>query len=473
MSLSGVALAWIAGLRQPALLAATGLALTVILRVATFLVAATFSAVVDSRALWLVLLSAAVIVGVAMAKLTRGFWLGASISWIISLIAIGFKFGVGVGERFHEDSVQIIANSLLVFETGQVSSDIKRGLALPLMLNLGADGAILSSFIPLVFGHLLLLAFWFGYQLLKSHVSLPLLLGVGLLLSLVSLSTPMIRVLAFYINSHTMVAFGVGLVTVATLQLVRFLTVDRDALLLVHIGGILIAWSRFEGFAIFLLATLPLLALFSSPSQTDRIRLWLAIQTPVWAWFIWAFMASATLPFFENHLLFFVPLAVTLITGLTLSSAVDRVRHFVPATALTGMAVFVAIFIAHNLGKVPAQLRNLVLGLGGWGFVIPAFLFLLLLIGLQRRTRQYRALILLVALAILGTIAIKYLDGGLGRQGFNDSINRAWSHWLVLWWWVPALGLAELLGELRKKAAAKSNAVGSEQLRFRYINEKR
>lgn len=474
LSLSGVALAWIAGLRQPTLLAATGLALIVILRVATFLVATTFSAVGDSRALWLVLLSAAMIVGVALAKLTKGFWLGASISWIISLIAISVKYGFGVGERFHEDSVQIIANSVLVFETGQVSSDIKRGLALPLMLNLGADGVIFSSFIPLVFGHLLLLAFWFGYQLLKSHVSLPTLLGVGLLLALVSISTPMIRVLAFYINSHTMVALGVGLVTVATLQLVSSLTVDRDVFLLVHIGGMLIAWSRFEGVAIFLLAAVPLLTLFSKPSQTERIHLWLAIQTPVWAWFIWASMSSATLPFIEIHLAFWVPLAVTVLTGLVLSPAVDRFRHLVPVIALTGLAVLVPIFIAHSLGNVPNQLRNLVLGLGGWGFVAPAFLLLLFLIGLQRRTRHYRTLLLSVALAIFGTIAIKYLDqSGIGRQGFNDSINRAWSHWLVLWWWVPALGLAELLGQLRNQASAKKPLARRRQIPSHDFSEKR
>lgn len=468
-------MAWIAGLRQPALLAATGLAMAVLLRVTSFLIATIISdGFFESKVLWVVLLTAAIVAGVVRAKLTREFWLGVFSSWLISLTALGLKFGFGVGERFHEDSVQIIANSLLVFDTGEISSDIKRGLALPLMLNLGADGAIFSSFVPLIFGHLLFLVLWFGHQLLKDHVSTHKFWAISLILALVSLSTPMIRVLAFYINSHTMVALGIGLVTVATLQVVRSLRVDRNALLLVHIGGMLIVWSRFEGLAIFLLTALPLLSLLSKPSQNDRIRVWFAIHTPVWAWFVWAFMSSATLPFFEINQLFWVPLAVTLITGLTLLPPVDRFRHFVPAIALTGLAAFVAIFIAQNLGNVPNELRNLVLGLGGWGFVAPAFLLLLFLIGLQRRTRQYRTLLLSVALAILGTVAIKYLDqSGLGRQGFNDSINRAWSHWLVLWWWLPALGLAELLGDLRKKAAAKSNAVGSEQLRFRNINEKR
>lgn len=479
ISLSGVSLAWVFGLRHPALLAVVGFSSTIILRTATFLSLAIFPSFVDSQLVWVGLSMAAVIFGVVLAKFTRNFWLAVATSWAIGLAAVAAKFGLGIGERHHEDSVQIVANSLLIFAEDEVATRVKRGLAMPLMLNLGLDGTIFASFTPMVFGHLLLLVVWFGKKLLKPHGTGPLMLVIIVLLGLVSVSTPMIRALVFYLNSHTMVALGVSLILMSNLEAVRSLTIGRKSSLLVLVGGLLITWSRFEGFAIFLLVVAPMLTFVGLNRRRDKIRLWFAIQIPLWGWYLWAVLSSTSIPIFGHSLLFIVPLVLGGLTALVLLPVVDRYRHFLLPVFILSLATFVVIYVWGRTGNIEAQLRNLVLGAGGWGFVAPAFLMLLILIGLQGRSRQYRALLGSVTIAILGTIAIKALDsgggslGGLGQQGFNDSINRAWSHWLALWWWVPALGLAELVGQVRQKAHRQRVPPRSNQREHRGSKPKR
>jgi len=98
-----------------------------------------------------------------------------------------------------------------------------------------------------------------------------------------------------------------------------------------------------------------------------------------------------------------------------------------------------------------AQWPNLGLGAGGWGTAAHVFVASALLLGLRRRSSSYRLLLALSALLIGAILYSKTFDGGFGREGFYDSVNRMWLHVM------PTILLTALIGY----AEAVKNAFGS------------
>ena len=456
LAIGGVSFAWFVGLRHPVLIAVSGFALSVILRTILYFAAARTPLPFASRDVWIAMSATAILITLVVAAKDYRYWVGVGVASLLAAIAFITKNVLGVGERFHEDSVAIIASSLLVFAADEPSAAVKSGLAFPLMLASGPSGEIFTSFTPLVFLNLVTIVVWTGWRLTRKLLPPSAFLALALLMLAVSWSTPMVRTQMFYINAHVLAALGIALVVAGFLMSVNTLTVGPPWVTMVFIGGILASWARFEGMVITLLALLPFIASPLIRSWQQRTIVIAATTCPgvSWAWWVW--VVDGEIPLLEAQTAWLIPLIVLAGSALWLVPPLDSLRRQTAVIGFLATAAITAVFVSQNVGLAPAQARNIFVGLGGWGFVAPAFLLLLVLIGVKYTTREYRHLLGMVAVAIVGAFAIKYLDqGGLGRQGFNDSINRSWTHWLSIFWLTATVGIAQLWSSVTMATAHK------------------
>ena len=442
--------AWLLGFRQTVWITAAGFVLAVLARVGIFMGLLSVDFPHSSKVVWASVMLATGMVGLLVSRADRRLLSAVSLGLLLGVVAVVLKHILRIGERFHEDSAQIVLWSLLVFGADNLHNDVKRGLALPLMLSSETDGSLLTVFIPFVFLVLVLVTFSFSRELTSATLPARNFAALVALLALVSLSTPMLRVLVFYINSHTMVALGIGLVMVAVIRLTRNLQLSSQDNVLLAIGGLFAVWSRYEGIVYFLVALAPLVLRCASLSARAKLKLGISAALPVTGWVAWSHFTAPDLPMF-NSINPTLTGGLILIVGalaLLLSEQLARLLFITSTLGFAGIAAYLIL----NSGQVTLlnQVRNLVLGLGGWGFVAPTMVLLLVVIGRRKKSRIYRLLLTYVMLVIFATVALKFFDGaGLGRQGFNDSINRAWSHWLFLWWVAPFVGLAEIMPKPR------------------------
>lgn len=452
LAVGGVSLAWLVGLRHPIILAVTGFALSVIVRTALYLLVILTPLPLTSRDLWIVLSALATVSALVLARTSRLFWLGLAAGVGLASIAFITKNLMNIGERFHEDSVAIIASSLVVFSEDEPSPAIKSGLAFPLMLSSGPAGELFTSFTPLVFVNLATIVVWTGWRLTKKLLSPSAFVILATLMLAVSWSTPMVRAQMFYINAHVLAALGIALIVAGFLMSVNTLTLGPPWSTMVLIGGVLASWARFEGMAIVLMALLPLIASPLISSRTHRLTVVISTTLPVASWAIWVSAVGGEVPLIETRNAWIIPLLVLAGATLWILPQLDSLRRHTVTIGFIALATIAVVFIGQNAVLLPLQVRNIFVGLGGWGFVAPAFLLLLVLIGLNNTTREYRHLLGMVAVAIVGAFVIKMLDGGgLGRQGFNDSINRSWTHWLPIFWLTATVGVAQLWPRARKR----------------------
>jgi len=134
----------------------------------------------------------------------------------------------------------------------------------------------------------------------------------------------------------------------------------------------------------------------------------------------------------------------------------DFLRHRLVPLAFAAMILVIAasqIVFSDQLAKGNAsQFENLVLGEGLWGYLAIGLVIAVIAIGLKGTSQNYRQLLTISLLLVLGTFIAKMIDGGqfgnptLGRIGWSDSLNRMWIHSfaiLVITVWV---GLSERLG---------------------------
>ena len=478
--LGGTSLAWFLGFRNAVLLATVGFALSILMRTSIFLIFHFFDIAISSRLAWGAASLVAFLLAALFARRHQIFWMALLLAAGLGVIAFLTKYLLNIGERFHEDSVQIIGNSILVFSSDGMSSEIKRGLAYPLMLALGQEDHIFSSFTPLVFLNLLILSIWTGMRITRRIVEPRVYLLIAMFLVAVSATSPMVRTLVFYINSHTMVALGAALVISGLILSVHSVRLEPQTFAVIATGSILASWARYEGAIVILLALLPFISSELIRTRLQRVNLFAVAISPAVAWLIWSIAAGAdfrvlSMVTISGPALWAILGIIAIPLGLWVTPPLDKLRRHTPSIVGIPLAIFVMFIFEQKLTStsLPAQIRNIFFGLGGWGFVAPAFLLLLVLFGYAHASREYRKLIGMLALAIPAAFFIKFLDGqAMGRQGFNDSINRSWAHWLPLFWLIASVGMARIWPWGQRGTQGMTSLSSRSRVRGRAKNER-
>ena len=152
--------------------------------------------------------------------------------------------------------------------------------------------------------------------------------------------------------------------------------------------------------------------------------------------------------------------------ALAASPWVDPLRRFF----LPAVAVVLGFLLARQvwqsgdpLGLVLAQWPNLGLGAGGWGTAAHVFVASVILLGLRRRSSEYRLLVALSVLLIGAILYSKTFDGGFGREGFYDSVNRMWLHVMPTILLTTLVGYSEVLHNALRRGTQKKSSSGRKE----------
>ncbi len=391
---------------------------------------------------------------VAREKLQLGKSLSLAAS--VALLAVVSTRIIGLSPIGHGDSRWILTIAEHMQNAGDMGvlngrTSIKRGFAYPQLLALGPDGEYLSSITPFIFASLALVAIWAVLELTKTIPTKTVLIaGIPIILATVTATVPLRAI--FYINGHTLTALGMLVSAIAIVMALRDQKLTTQGLWLVGIGFFVTSTARPEGIAMVALIALPLLAQkwisrtqqrVIISSATVGLSMWLSVYNSY-------IINETTLPWYVFSAIF---IALGLLPTL---SVFDFLRHRLVLLAFAAMILVIAasqILFADALSKGNAsQFENLILGEGLWGYLAIGLVIATLAIGIKGTSDNYKRLLTISLLLILGTFIAKMIDGGqfgnptLGRIGWSDSLNRMWIHSfaiLVITLWV---GLSERLG---------------------------
>jgi hypothetical protein len=376
-----------------------------------------------------------------------------------SIAAIATKYVLGVGERHHSDSASMLSMAIFAIQgefddTAVIADSYKRGISYPLMLALGPEGRILSAYTPLVYFALLLAAGWIAWKLLAGRVSPRVFAVVVGGVGVFSLTVPMFRAAMSYLNAHTLMGFATVLLVGGFLiarQEQRFSAIPMAFTL---VGGALGTTVRVEGIVLVLVVIIALVGQRWWSGTTSRLQLFTALSV-IGLTFTW-WLASLDSPVIERLALpdsaFGLLVLVTLAgAGLAASTWIDPIRAWLLPAAATVLLALLARVVwqsSNPIGTVLAQWPNLGLGTGGWGTAAHVFIGSAVLLGIRRRSTEYRWLLGLSVLLIVAVLFSKTFDGSFGREGFYDSVNRMWLHVM------PTILVATLVGYAEALQAA-------------------
>lgn len=377
----------------------------------------------------------------------------------LTAVALFTKYVLGIGERHHTDSSAVIAMAVVGIQgemanLEQLSMEYKRGIAYTLLLGLGPEGRVLAGLTPLIFLSLLLATGWLSWQLVKSRIRPVTFSIIAIAVGIFSLSVPIFRAAMFYMNAHTLMAYGVILMLAGVFLARRNRRLEPDSAALLLLGGVIGATSRIEGITLVLVVMWALVSQTWWSERTDRIRLFTILSASGLSlgWWLWV-VDSGALDRLGIQTWFVV--AGTLLGAFVASSSlIDPVRHLLLPILGVGILVVLTGIVAMSsdpLSLVLAQWPNLGLGRGGWATAAHVFMASMVVLGLRHRSEDYR-LLLGLAWLIIGTILFsKTFDGGFGREGFYDSVNRMWLHVLPVVLTAMLVGYSELVGTIRAK----------------------
>lgn len=464
--LSGVAGGVLMGWRHPLLLAGGAIAVTTSVRVFSSLSAWSFGALSLLQELWWgASLTLAIVGGVwALWRARRAYLLGLSGFAVLTVMSVSIKYLLAWGERHHRDSTSVVETALMIFQA-EVSPlewppSVKRGLSFPLLLALGPDERLLAAATPLVFLSLITLVAWLASTVMAGRVPVRWQVTGGVLVGAFSLTVPIFRVALTYLNSHVLMALGLLMMVAGLLLANRRGGLGPDTMGLLAVGAVVATTARVEG----IVSVAVLLAyLVSAPwlrTLTDRVSSWAVISLSgvTLAW--WMEAVDTGIP--ESYGL----TTLTLVTGVFVAGAVaviplfDKIRWVVfplVVAVIGGLLLRIPLFSGDPLQTVMAQFNNVVRGYGGWGVAALALGVSLVLLGWRARSRDYRTLAVFSVVFIFVTLFSKLFDGdgfgggGLGRDGFYDSVNRMWLHTLGIVATTMVVGYAEFLRDLFTK----------------------
>jgi hypothetical protein len=454
MGVSGVSVGLLLGVRKWIPLAAIALAGASVLR--TWSAFAVWSL---GRPDWLfeswLIVNIAVVLGAAATRWRH--WKSALFAvasfGLASTVALATKYLLDIGERHHSDTSNVLALAVVamqgeISDLSPLSDSFKRGISYPLMLSLGPEGRILGGFTPLIFLSLIGSALWISWRLLSGSVSRRVFFVSAAVIGVFSVSVPIFRVAMFYLNGHTLMAYGLVLLVGGVVVAARDESFGPTSAALVLLGGSLGMTSRIEGVVLVGIVLLLLTSQRWWSIAVDRVRFGLAVSLIGLSLTWW--LTSLDSPVLEEFGLSGAWLlgASVLGGGIAASPWFDPIRRWLyPAVGLTILAYLGHIIWSSRspLAVILTQWPNLGLGQGGWGTAALVFGGSVLLLGWRARPQSYRTLIVLVALLIAGILFSKTFDGGFGRPGFYDSVNRMWLHVMPVVIVASLVGYADML----------------------------
>lgn len=464
--LSGVAGGVLMGWRHPLLLAGGAIAVATSVRVFSSLSAWSFGALSLFQELWWgASLTLAVVGGVwAFWRARRAYLLGLSVFAGLTVVSISIKYLLAWGERHHRDSTSVVETALMIFQAEvsplEWSPSVKRGLSFPLLLALGPDERLLASATPLVFLSLLTLVAWLASTVMAGRVPIRWQVTAGVLVGAFSLTVPIFRVALTYLNSHVLMALGLLIMVAGLILANRRGGLGPDTMGLLAVGAVVGTTARVEG----IVSVAVLLAYLISSrwlrTLTDRVGSWAVIG-----------LAGVTLAWWMEAVATGIPASyglttLTLVTGVFVAGAVaviplfDRIRWVVfplVVAVMGGLLLRIPISSSDPLQALMAQFNNVVKGYGGWGVAALALGASLVLLGWKARSRDYKTFAMFSVVFVFVTLFSKLFDGdgfgggGLGRDGFYDSVNRMWLHTLGIVATAMVVGYAEFLRDLFTK----------------------
>jgi hypothetical protein len=317
------------------------------------------------------------------------------------------------------------------------------------MLALGPPERILTTYTPLVFLSLTLVAVWLAWHLSKNLTAksrIGAILAIGGFLATV----PIVRMAITYLNSHILVSYGLTLIAVSIFLASKKRSFGGSEFWVFTLGGAFAATSRVE--AILLVGILAVM--FRVIGSFDRLScrrfllslLVIGVYLLAWLWGLGTPLAeSFGMPYWQ--------LALAGLGGsLILSSKIaTKYRHLIPH--LLGIALAATllwtVFRSNNpYGLLLAQWPNFGLGEGGWATAVPVLIALLILLGWRGQSVEYRWLIVNAGLMVMAILFSKTFDGGFGRESFYDSVNRMALHVLPLVVVALIIGVATIFDRL-------------------------
>lgn len=457
LGISGVGMARLLGETRLIPLVFVGLGATVALRVVTTFMTWSIGLTPWLFSIWLVISVTVTIVAWSIHFAQWRVMTGAlAIFGIGSLFSLLTKYFFDVGEKEHTDSAATVALALVVIQSEQPDLSAlssreaaKRGIAYPIMLALGPEGRIFSAFTPLIFLAILLAVAWMVYQSVPPQTPRWVPLTVAVLLGVFSLSVPIFRASMFYLNAHTLMAFGMLVMTYVALNLRGQSQFDGNAMGLALIGGTISATARIEGVVLVIVILAFIMQQRLWATGAARLRLSLTVASIGGVFSLWLLVLdSSVLSQFgiPGWSLILLTLAGA---GLLLLVHFGAFRFVLVPTITIAVVSLIVATVASSpdpLGLLSAQWPNLVEGRGGWGSAALVFAFTLVSLGWRGRSDRYRFLITITVLLVATIFATKVFDGGgFGRESFFDSVNRMLIHVMPLILAASSIGFIELL----------------------------
>ena len=452
-----VAGAWLLGARSTLFAIPTGLLLASTARILVFSTCNMFGARELAAPIFYVLLAAALIV--AAVRVRAGLYLPIAIAVGAGLLGVFATRVLGIIGTRHGDSYWILAVSHLMQNNGDMlildgHTPLKRGFAYPLFLALGPQDQSLTGITPYIFFAMMCALAWAVWQFVKDQPRGRIYVTGAVLLATCFTATMPLRAI-FYINGHTLFATGL-IITVGVSVLALRDKVISNAHFVALLAGVYVATStRAEGVAIMAIAILPIISL----KFLSRLQVALVITSLTASFAIWQATYNSYL--IPNGMPWIVFLLLAVGGGLLPTIKwFDWIRHRVFFLGLVGLAV---VFLAAEV-KWHSDFRrghkalvyNLLynfnthsLGSGGWGLMFAGLAVFLLIAVFNRWSPEFRYLVMISAMLVIGSFIAKMLDGGqfghpdLGRIGWSDSLNRMWIQTFGIFVITVAVGLIQ------------------------------
>jgi hypothetical protein len=455
----GIALFFFFGVRNPLVLAGSAILGTS----AVSLVGFPFALLFGASPFWIVLMLSAVmaLAVIVVGRVSPQLWQGLGLFAVLVALAWFLRFVVQVRERSGEDAISVLLQAVLDIQQGQPPSDLRRSYSYPLLIALAPEGTILASVTPLVTLSVLAVTVGFAIELLPRNRNGARFWAIFLGVALVA-SAPIVWIALVYTNSHLLMALAIAIATGGVLVSTQSLSLPRSTVALHAIAGVVGSTTRFEGAFMMLVVLAPLL-LGTVDYLASKRALVLALSfAPTLGLTQWILLSQTPLPV-SAFVLFTVLIGAPLLilgVGKVLGAKAEGWLVAGGWIALLLLVVGLAVMIYGVPGAqrlAIANVWNFILGVSGWGAVIPATLVGTFIIFRGLGNRLYRIATRTWTWGIFLTIAVKLADSPPGNQGFNNTLSRTFLHWLgplILVW------ILGLYSTLSGRARSQRNPVG-------------
>ncbi len=457
IAVGSVSGAWLIGARSTLLAIPTGLLLASTARILIFSTCNMFSLREYSAGAFYVLLAGTIVVAALKARV--GLYRPVIVAVAAGLLGVFATRILGIIGTRHGDSYWILAVSHLMQKSGDMNildghTPLKRGFAYPLLLALGPQDQWLTGMTPYIFFAMVCALAWVVWELVKSQPRSRTYF-VGAVLVLVGFTATMPLRAIFYINGHTLFAVGL-IITVGVSVLALRDKVLSNAHLVALCAGVYVATStRAEGIAIMAIAILPVISL----RFVSRYKAAIVIASLTTSFAIWQATYNSYL--IPNGMPWVVFMMILVGAGLLpIIKWFDWLRFRIFFIGFIGLLVVFAAAEVKWHSDFSRGHRALVynlffnfstksLGSGGWGLMFAGLALLLLLALFSRWSPEFRYLLMISVMLVVGSLISKMLDGGqfghpdLGRVGWSDSLNRMWIQTFGIFVITVAVGLIQ------------------------------